>query len=98
MEPQLSLDQIRDRLKQFNINNKDHDEDNNGDASSSVGQFDLKLDHKSGIATLCINNPVRKNAISGPMMVQFSDLLTQLESWKEVSSVIFYLIFSITIN
>lgn len=48
------------------------------------GSFELLKDNQSGIATLCINNPERRNALSGRMMVQMADLLSELENWKEV--------------
>lgn len=50
------------------------------------GQFELIKDESTGLATLCINNSERKNAISGAMMAQFTDIVTELEQWKEVSS------------
>lgn len=65
-----TLEQIREKLRSFDVD--------------CNGQLELELDNESGIATLCINSPARKNAFSGFMMAQFSDILTQLESWKEV--------------
>lgn len=72
MEPptDLTLDQIRDQVRQFDVN--------------CTGKLDLALDDASGIARLCINNPARKNAFSGGMMAEFSDILTRLEAWKPV--------------
>lgn len=53
------------------------------------GQFELSKDDSTGLATLCINNSARKNALSGAMMAQFTDIVAELEQWKEVSSLLF---------
>lgn len=68
-----TLEAIRDQLRAFDVS-----------SGSSGGRLDLTLDERTGIATLCINSPARKNAWSGAMMAQFSDVLQQLEQWKEV--------------
>ena len=49
------------------------------------GELILEKDQSTGIATLCINSPRRKNAFSGTMMAQLTDIVTELEEWKEVS-------------
>lgn len=48
------------------------------------GRFTLFKDDASGVATLTIDHPERKNALSGAMMAQFSDIITELEEWKQV--------------
>ena len=48
------------------------------------GKIDLELDNQTGIARLCMNNPIRKNGFNGKMMNEFSDVLDRLENWKEV--------------
>ncbi|RWS16836.1 ethylmalonyl-CoA decarboxylase-like protein [Dinothrombium tinctorium] len=54
------------------------------------GCFVLDKDDASGVATLTICNPTRKNAISGSMMVQLRDTITQLEQWQQGKAVIIY--------
>ena len=49
------------------------------------GELILEKDQSTGIAILCINSPKRKNAFSGTMMAQLTDIVTELEEWKEVS-------------
>ena len=53
------------------------------------GTFELSKDDGTGIALLSINNVERRNSLSGLMMAQFNDVLTQLEEWKEASNVSF---------
>lgn len=60
------------------------------DTPDCNGKLKLELDSKTGLATLCIDSPQRKNAFSGTMMAQFSDILTQLETWNEVSTPSFF--------
>lgn len=48
------------------------------------GHLKLTMNDETGVALLCINSPSRKNAFSGFMMAQFSDLLDQLEQWDKV--------------
>nr|XP_027205782.1 ethylmalonyl-CoA decarboxylase-like [Dermatophagoides pteronyssinus] len=67
--PDLSIEHIREQLRQCDPN--------------SNGRLELSMDDSSGIAILCINSPQRKNAFSGYMMAQFSDLLDQLERWDK---------------
>lgn len=45
------------------------------------GSVDLTKDEKTGIATILLNNPERKNAFTGKMMVDLSDVVTDLEQW-----------------
>lgn len=59
------------------------------------GTFELRKDEETGVALLSINNVERRNSLSGLMMAQFNDVLTQLEEWKEVMFLIkFVTIFS----
>ncbi|XP_043539771.1 ethylmalonyl-CoA decarboxylase [Chiloscyllium plagiosum] len=44
------------------------------------GSIDLQKD-QNGIANLIINNPERKNAFSGTMMLDFRDRVEELEHW-----------------
>ncbi|XP_056142779.1 ethylmalonyl-CoA decarboxylase [Lampris incognitus] len=46
------------------------------------GSVDL-LKHETGIAVLTVNNPSRMNAITGSMMVELEEQVSQLEMWKE---------------
>lgn len=69
-----TLETIRNQLGAFDVSN----------GGSGGGRLELAMDDATGIATLCINSPARKNAWSGAMMAQFSDVLLQLEQWKEV--------------
>jgi len=42
----------------------------------------------NGVAHMVINHPEKKNAISGSMMVDFANILDDLETWKEGVAVI----------
>ncbi|XP_046556069.1 ethylmalonyl-CoA decarboxylase-like [Haliotis rubra] len=55
----------------------------------SGGSVDLDLDSGSGIAVLTLNNVNKMNAMSGQMMVELADRVTELESWTEGKAVIF---------
>lgn len=50
-----------------------------------TGRFDLVRDNETGIAILTINNFEKRNSLSGFMMSQMDDVLSELESWSEVS-------------
>lgn len=52
--------------------------------------MDLTKDEKTGIATILLNNPERKNAFSGKMMVDLSDVVTDLEQWPSGRAVLVY--------
>ncbi|KAK9504775.1 hypothetical protein O3M35_008964 [Rhynocoris fuscipes] len=52
------------------------------------GSVDLELDKASGIATIFINNPKKKNAMSGKMMVEFYRSVCVLEDWNEGKALI----------
>jgi len=68
---------------------------NEADARAHLGKFgggsiDLLFDHDTGMASLVLNRPEKKNALSGSMMVELSDAVTELEKWKEGKSVAVY--------
>ncbi|XP_037078536.1 ethylmalonyl-CoA decarboxylase-like [Pollicipes pollicipes] len=45
------------------------------------GSVDLSLDDVTGMASLRLNNPDRKNALSGRMMAQLEEAVAALERW-----------------
>lgn len=45
---------------------------------------------ENGIAELCINNPCRKNALSGTMMFELAERIIDLENWNEGKGLIVY--------
>ena len=53
------------------------------------GSVQLDLDYQPGIALVTIDNPKRHNALSGKMMVEFYQIVTQLEAnTKDIVAVI----------
>ncbi|XP_028834592.1 ethylmalonyl-CoA decarboxylase isoform X1 [Denticeps clupeoides] len=46
------------------------------------GSLDL-VKRESGIAVMTVNNPTRRNAFSGTMMLDLEERVTELEMWKE---------------
>ena len=46
------------------------------------GSVSLTMDVGSGIGRLILSNPSRRNALSGPMMVQLKDAICELEQWE----------------
>lgn len=50
-----------------------------------TGRFNLRKDEETGIAVLTINNFEKRNSLSGFMMSQMDNVLTELENWSEVS-------------
>jgi enoyl-coA hydratase, putative len=48
------------------------------------GCLKLEKNDDSGIALMCLSSPGRRNSFSGEMMVQMSELLTELEKWQKV--------------
>ena len=48
------------------------------------GRLELRKDNTTGIAELCINSFERRNALSGTMMSQLADIITDLEQWTQV--------------
>ncbi|XP_021922117.1 ethylmalonyl-CoA decarboxylase-like isoform X1 [Zootermopsis nevadensis] len=57
---------------------------------SRGGCVDVVKNEDTGIATLCLNNPERRNAISGSMMVDLADAVDMLESWDTGKGLIIY--------
>ena len=49
------------------------------------GRFDLTKDDETGVAVLTINNYEKRNSLSGFMMSQMDEVLTELENWTKVS-------------
>ncbi|CAG0916115.1 unnamed protein product [Notodromas monacha] len=47
-----------------------------------VGSVDLELDSKSEIAVIRLCHPARRNALSGKMMAELNDRITELKNWK----------------
>ncbi|XP_025831602.1 ethylmalonyl-CoA decarboxylase-like [Agrilus planipennis] len=52
------------------------------------GNVNLSKNEDTGIATLVLNNPEKRNAISGQMMVHLRDCIEELEKWKSGKAVI----------
>jgi ethylmalonyl-CoA/methylmalonyl-CoA decarboxylase len=48
-------------------------------ANKGQGTIRLDLEYQPGVALLTIDNPKRHNALSGKMMVEFRNAITQLE-------------------
>ncbi|ESO13102.1 hypothetical protein HELRODRAFT_159709 [Helobdella robusta] len=53
------------------------------------GCVDLEKNDKTGIAVLTLNNPTKKNALTGSMMIDFEKRVEDLESWEKGRGVIF---------
>ena len=49
------------------------------------GTLHLTKDDQTGIAQLQINSVERRNALSGTMMSELTDIITELEQWTQVS-------------
>ncbi|XP_055886496.1 ethylmalonyl-CoA decarboxylase-like isoform X1 [Biomphalaria glabrata] len=47
------------------------------------GSIDLTKDNETGIAVMVINNPDKRNSLSGKMMVEMSEKVDQLEQWAQ---------------
>jgi len=47
------------------------------------GSITLKTDDSTGIATVTLSHPERRNAISGRMMCELHDIVGQLELWAK---------------
>lgn len=60
-------------------------------SSIGNGKIGLFKDEATGVATLTFDHPERKNALSGAMMAQFSDIISELEGWKQVCDASRYL-------
>lgn len=48
----------------------------------SGGSVDLIMDKESGIAKITLNHPEKKNALSGKMIVDLVEIISELEKWK----------------
>ena len=48
------------------------------------GDLELTKNDDTGIGLLYINNPSKKNALTGKIMSKFSKLITEIENWKQV--------------
>jgi len=46
------------------------------------GSVDLNLDDSTGIATITLNHPERRNALSGKMMTELWSVVQTLEDWR----------------
>ncbi|XP_075720373.1 ethylmalonyl-CoA decarboxylase [Rhinoderma darwinii] len=67
---------------------------NETEIKSKLAQFSggsIKLcKGENGIAELCVNNPSRKNALSGIMMLELEERISDLENWNEGKGLIVY--------
>ena len=52
--------------------------------------MDLTKDDVTGIARVKLNHPDRKNALSGKMMAELADIVTDLEAWSTGKGVLLY--------
>lgn len=58
-------------------------------ANKGQGTIRLDLGYQAGIALVTLDNPNRHNALSGKMMVELHNVISQLESNKDIVAVIF---------
>lgn len=56
----------------------------------SGGSVDLTMDEESGIAKITLNHPQRKNALSGKMMLDLADIVSELEKWKSGKGILLH--------
>lgn len=54
------------------------------------GCVDLKRDDETGVAMVSISNPGKSNAMSGSMMVDLADIVSDLEQWKRGKAVLLH--------
>ncbi|XP_041483913.1 ethylmalonyl-CoA decarboxylase-like [Lytechinus variegatus] len=54
------------------------------------GSVDLVKDDETGVARIVLNNPSKGNALSGKMMVDFSDVVDDLEVWENGKGVVLH--------
>ncbi|XP_033737256.1 ethylmalonyl-CoA decarboxylase-like [Pecten maximus] len=52
------------------------------------GSVDLTKHETDGVAVITLNNPDKKNALSGKMMLDFRNVIEELESWQKGKGVI----------
>lgn len=53
--------------------------------TDDFGDIQLQKNDETGIALLYINNPSKKNALTGKIISKFSKLIGELERWEKVS-------------
>lgn len=51
---------------------------------SGSGRVTLQQDDSSGIAMVTLDNPGKKNALSGSMMAEIEKIIQNLEQWSSV--------------
>ncbi|CAG0885987.1 unnamed protein product, partial [Cyprideis torosa] len=54
------------------------------------GSVDLRKDDSTGISWIRLNQPSKKNALTGKMMVDFHDAVVELENWHQGKGLILY--------
>jgi len=52
----------------------------------SNGCIELTKNEKTGIATICISNYQKRNALNDKLVEQLSQAITQLEEWPTVKT------------
>ncbi|CAG2110426.1 unnamed protein product, partial [Medioppia subpectinata] len=52
--------------------------------------IELMKNERTGIATICINNYKKRNALNDELMEQLSEVITELEKWSTGKAVIIY--------
>ena len=52
--------------------------------NDNFGDIQLHKNDDTGIGLLYIDNPNKRNALTGKIMVKFCKLITELENWKKV--------------
>ncbi|XP_049834069.1 ethylmalonyl-CoA decarboxylase-like [Schistocerca gregaria] len=54
------------------------------------GNITMEKDETTGLVMICINNPQKRNAFSGKMMVELHNAVTEIEKWKTGKGLILY--------
>ncbi|XP_065204920.1 ethylmalonyl-CoA decarboxylase-like [Planococcus citri] len=54
------------------------------------GEITCEKNDSDGIAKICINHPEKRNAISGKMMIDFENIVHDLQKWENGKGVIIY--------
>lgn len=57
---------------------------------SGGGNITAEKDEASGLVMMCINNPQKRNAFSGKMMVELHNAVAEIEKWKAGKGLILY--------
>lgn len=73
--PQLEEDEVKTLLRPL---------------SGQGGNISLNCNDSNGIAVVTINNADRKNALTGLMMVQLSDIVDELQTWTTGKALILH--------